>query len=250
MRSTATRAASTTALASSPAAAMRRSSAAASSPSSIRFTVCTGIVAQVGDDAAERRRDPGEARYHRAFEPDVLDQRAGMQRTATAERHGGESPRIVSALDRDQADGAGHAGVGDPDDGLGRLHHVEAERASDVRRDGALRRLDVEARKLAADRALGVDAAEHDMRIGEGRALVALSVAGGPGPRAGALGADLQQPAAIDRGDRAAAGTDGGDLDHRRADDEAEIDGALRGERGLAGRRPPRRRTRCRRGRR
>ena len=52
--------------------------------------------------------------------------------------------------------------------------------------------------------------------------------------RAGAFRADLQQAAAIDRGDRAAAGADGRDLDHRRADHEAEIDRGLRRERRLA----------------
>ena len=45
---------------------------------------------------------------------------------------------------------------------------------------------------------------------------------------------DLEQAAAIDRGDRAAAGADGGDLDHRRADHHAEIDRGLCRDRGLA----------------
>ena len=66
------------------------------------------------------------------------------------------------------------------------------------------------------------------------RAFVALAVAGRARHRAGAFRADLQQAAAVDRGDRAAAGADGGDLDHRRADHHAEIDRGLRRQRGLA----------------
>ena len=83
------------------------------------------IVAQVGDDAAERRGDAGKARHHRAFQADLLDHGGDMQRAAAAERHGGELGRVVAALDRDQADGAGHAGIGDAHDGFRRLHDVE-----------------------------------------------------------------------------------------------------------------------------
>ena len=72
----------------------------------------------------------------------------------------------------------------------------------------------------------------------------------GPGTRAGALRADLQQAALVDMGDRAAARADGGDLDHRRADDQAEIDGGLRRERRSRRRRSATHRTRCRRDRR
>ncbi len=111
---------------------------------------------------------------------------------------------------------------------------VEPERLADMGEDGAPCGLDVEPRELAADRPLGVDAAEHDMGVGQGRPVAAGAVADGPGHGARALGPDLQQAAAIDGGDRPAAGADGRDLDHRRADDEAEIDRRLRGERGLA----------------
>ena len=101
-------------------------------------------------------------------------------------------------------------------------------------RDRALGRLDIERFQLAADRPLRIDAAEHDLGVGQRRPGVALAVAHRPRHRAGALRADLQQAAAVDRGDRAAAGADRRDLDHRRADDEAEVDGGLRRERSLA----------------
>ena len=46
----------------------------------------------------------------------------------------------------------------------------------------------------------------------------------------------MQESAAIDRRERAAAGADGGDFDHRRADDEAEVDRGLRRDCGLTAR--------------
>ena len=101
-------------------------------------------------------------------------------------------------------------------------------------RDRALRGLDVERFQFAAERTLRIDAAEHDLRVGQGRPRIALPVAGRPRHRAGAFRADLQQPAAIDPGDRAAARADGGDLDHRGADHEAELDRGLRRDRRLA----------------
>ena len=100
--------------------------------------------------------------------------------------------------------------------------------------DRALRGLDVERFRVRRRAACRIDAAEHDLRVGQGRTRVALAVAGRPRHRAGAFRADLQQSAAVDPRDRAAAGADRGDLDHRRADDQAEIDRGLRRHRGLA----------------
>ena len=119
-----------------PAAAMRRSSAAQIEAVEHEIDGLHLIVAEIGDDAAERRGDAGEARDHRALQSNLLDQRARMQRAASAERHGGEFRRIVSALDRDQPDGAGHARLGDAHDRFRRLQRVEAERRPHMRGDG------------------------------------------------------------------------------------------------------------------
>jgi hypothetical protein len=120
------------------------------------------VVADVGEDAAERRGDAGIARHQRRLEADLLEKRADVQRPAAAEGHGGEAAGIVTALDRHQADRARHAAVGDAHDGLGGLEDAEAERAADLLGDGGLRRLHVQAPERPADRPLGVDAAEHD----------------------------------------------------------------------------------------
>ena len=52
----------------------------------------------------------------------------------------------------------------------------------------------------------------------------AVAVAGRPGPRAGALRADPQHAALVDPGDRAAAGADRADVDHRDLDRHAPFD--------------------------
>jgi hypothetical protein len=191
------------------------------------------VVAHVGDHAAERRGDAGEARHDRAREADLGDQRAGVQRAAAAEGHVGEARRVMAALDRDEADGAGHAAVRDPHDRLGRREPVEPEGRADMGLDREARRLGVEARETA-DRPLGVDPAEHDVRVGHGRAVVAAPVGDGAGVGARALRPDLQEAARVDPGDRAATGADRRDLDHRRADDEAEVDAGLCRQRALA----------------
>ena len=192
------------------------------------------IMADVGNDAAERRRHAGIARHDRGSQADILDQRPGMESSAAAEGDGREPCRIVAALDRDEADGARHPGVRNADDRLGGRHRIKAERARDMELDRASCRVEVEARHGAADRPLRIDPAEHQVRIGQRRALVALGVADRPWVRAGAFRPDLKQAAGIDRRDRAAAGPDGGDLDQRGADHEAEVDGRLGGKRGFA----------------
>ena len=85
---------------------------------------------------------------------------------------------------------------------------------------------------IAANFASAPNIAVIDLCTGIG--TVALAIAHGPRNRTGAFRPDLQQATAIDRGDRAAAGADGGDLHHRGADDQAEIDRGLGGECGSA----------------
>ena len=71
---------------------------------------------------------PGKRGTSAHLQADLADQRADMQRAAAAERHRDEFRRIVPALDRHQADRAGHAGVRDPHDGGRGIVHREAER--------------------------------------------------------------------------------------------------------------------------
>ena len=70
-------------------------------------------------------------------------------------------------------------------------------------------------RHLLGQQARGAEAAEHHMGVGDRGLGAALAVGGGPGPCAGAGRADAEGPRCIDPGDRAAAGADGVDVDHR-----------------------------------
>ena len=149
------------------------------------------IVPQIGDDTAECGSDARKTRHDRAFQADFFDQCAGVQRAAAAERHRGELCRIVAALDRDQTDSAGHARIGDADDRFGGLLHAKPERLADMRQDRLLGRVDIELRELAADRPRRIDAAEHDVGVGQRRPHVALAVAGRSRHRAGAFRSDL-----------------------------------------------------------
>ena len=108
---------------------IRRSSAARVKAVEHEIERLHHVVPQVGEHAAERRGDAGKARHQRAFEADLPDQGADVQRAAAAERHGDEARRIMAALDRDEPDRAGHARVGDPHDG-GRGRHRRRGRAA------------------------------------------------------------------------------------------------------------------------
>ena len=98
-----------------------------------------------------------------------------------------------------------------------------AGRRGDVarqRRERVVRRVGVErlvgVRAEDAREVLGVNSAEQQVRIGD-RQWPAVPVASRPRQRAGRLRPD-SQPALAERQDRAAAGRDGLNLEHRRAD--------------------------------
>ena len=175
MRSTGMPAAAITALASLPAAAMRAASAAASRPSSIRFTVCTMSWRRSASTQPSADVMPGKRGTTRALQADLADQRADMQRAAAAERHRDELLRIVPALDRHEPDRARHARVRDAHDRGGGIVGRKVERLADMLGDRAPCRLDIERLQFAAERALRIDAAEHDLRVGQCRPRVALS---------------------------------------------------------------------------
>ena len=85
-----------------------------------------------------------------------------------------------------------------------------AERAYRRARGGIEIELD-----LAADQRRR-QAAERDRGVGDGRLGAALAVADRAGIGAGALRADLELAVGVGPGDRAAAGADGDDVEHRR----------------------------------
>ena len=153
-----------------------------------------------------------------------------MQRPAAPIRHGHEPLGVVAAFDRDQADCPGHPRVGDRENRLGGGERIEPEGPAHPSADRLARRLHVEPPQLAADRPLGIDPAEQEVGVGDGRAIATRGVAGGSRRGAGALRPHLQESAGIDPGDRTAARADRRDLDHGRAHDQAEVERRLRGQ--------------------
>ena len=90
-----------------------------------------------------------------------------MERPRASEGDERELGRVEAALDRDQAQGAHHAGVDDLDHRSRGAPHVVAEGGSD-RRERALGAVGME-RHAAAEEAIGPQPPEHDVRIGDGR---------------------------------------------------------------------------------
>src|SRR3954447_23530717 len=70
----------------------------------------------------------------------------------------------------------------------------------------------------AAEEILRIDVAEHQVSVRHRRSSAAEPVAGRTGLGAGTLRADMQHPASVHPGDRAAPGADGADVNHRHLD--------------------------------
>ena len=76
---------------------------------------------------------------------------------------------------------------------------------------------------LAAEEVSGIEPAEHEIGVGDGRLGAAAPVAGRPGHRAGAARPDIEAALIVEPGDRAAADADFENVDHVAADREARI---------------------------
>ncbi len=135
-----------------------------------------------------------------------------MERPGAAERDEREVARIVTAFHRDDAESTEHLGVHD----LDRVLRIDA-------RERLLRSSAVQSEPARQRRR---QTAEQEVGVRDGRSRAAVSVAGRAGHRAGALRADAQRAAGIAPDDRAAAGADRVDVDHREPDREA-ADGPL-----------------------
>ena len=189
------------------------------------------VVLDVDGEQPERRHVARVLRHDDAGEVEDVDQPAGQQRPRAAEGRQHEVAHVEAALDRHLPQGVGLVPRGDLEDpcGAALTRPGPAERPGD--RMPSPRRLDVE-RDLAAEQVRG-DPAEHQVGVGDGRLGAALAVAERAGVGAGRLRPHLERALGRDPGDRAAAGPDRDDVDHR---DLARVgaDRALGGERRLA----------------
>ena len=128
-----------------------------------------------------------------------------MQRPGAAERDEREVPRVVAALDRDDAERAQHLGVRRP-----------PRRRPDRGRRAPARRPPRSSSSPPASR-VG-QPPEQEVRVGHRRPRAAAPVARRPGSAPALSGPDPQGAARVAPGDRAAARADGVQVDRRQAD--------------------------------
>ena len=111
----------------------------------------------------------------------------------------------------------------EPDHRLGGLLDAHAEGAGEVAGEGRPDRIERDACPHGGEPGR-IEAAEHQVGVGDGEAGAAAAIADRAGLGAGALGPDLEHPGPVDGGDRAPAGADGVDVDHRQVDRQPVID--------------------------
>ena len=159
-----------------------------------------------------------------------------LGRAGAAERQQRKGARIDAALDRHLADAVRLAPIGDLDDAVGERFDAHGGRIRTRQLCGERREAGTRARHIERDAAADQrrrNAAEHQIGIRDGRLAAAVRVAHRAGLGAGAPRPDLEIALAADPGDRAAAGADGLDIDHRDAD-RKRTDRAAVGEMRLA----------------
>ena len=162
----------------------------------------------------------GLGRNHHGRDRQFTRQRAGMQRPAAAIAEQHEFARVETMLDGDLLDRARHNDSGERHDSVRHPDHAIGAGISErfgnpLHRLARRRELQFE---FSAKEAFGIKPPEHQIGIGHGRLGPALAVTSRSGRRAGALRADRQAVLRIEPGDRAAAGADLDDVDHRRFD--------------------------------
>ncbi len=174
------------------------------------------IGAPVDREQAERREVARVERDDARLHAEELHHRRRLRRARAAEREQRESARVDAALDRHLADAVRLVPVRDLDDAFGELldAHAAAEALAEIG-DALPRALGVELDAAADQRRR--DPPEHEVGVGDRRLVASVRIAHRPRHRAGALRPDLEMALAADPGDRAAAGADGLDVDHRDA---------------------------------
>jgi hypothetical protein len=136
----------------------------------------------------------------------------GVQRPGATHRHEREIARVVTALHRDAAHRERHFRHGNPDDAERHLDGVHLQRPAELRFEPAAGRSDIE-RHLPTEEALGADAPEHDVGVGDSRMPAAAPITDRPRIRARAVRPELQCTDFVDPSDAAAARTDLDDVD-------------------------------------
>ena len=139
--------------------------------------------------------------------------RQASSEPGAAERGEREVADVEALGDGDLAQRVGLVPRGDLQDAGGGPLQREVELRAELRPSPSIARLDRQ-RDLAAQQVRG-DPAEDDVRVGDGGLVAAVRVAHRARVGAGRLRADLERALGGEPGDRAAAGADGDDVDHR-----------------------------------
>src|SRR5581483_5648243 len=181
-----------------------------------------------GGHDAECRRQPRMQRDEDSLYAEALAELAGMERPRAAEREEVEATVVETPIDGDEADRVRHVLVRHTHDRKRGGLDGRVEPPGDPR-DRLRGELDVE-RHPATEEEARVEAPEHDVRVGDGRIGPAAAVRGGAGVATGALGADAQESAAVEAGDRAAACADRRHVDERADDRNGPVDVVALGE--------------------
>ena len=172
-----------------------------------------GVVAHGRVQHPPRREATGRLRDHHLPDPQLRGDLGGMHRPRAAERQQRELPWVESPAHGQGAHGVGHARVGNRDDTLRHRIDAQPERPGDGG-DRRPSRLRIEGHAPFQER-VGVDPAEHDVGIRHRRLRAAEAIAGWAGRRPRTLWTD-PQPAVGHAGERAAAGADRRQADHRQ----------------------------------
>ena len=172
------------------------------------------LVLQVGREQARRGEDARVRRHEHARDLELERDVAREQRSRAARGDERELARVVAAPHGVELDRLRHPVLLDLQRTERGLLDGHPELACD-RAHGLLGELAVEAHRPAEQPAVGAQAAEHELCVRGGGQRAAAPVAGGPGVGAGRLRADAEHAALVDVGDRAAAGADRVDVDHR-----------------------------------
>jgi hypothetical protein len=163
-----------------------------------------------------------------------------MQTAGTTQWHQRKFAGIMAAIDRDQANAVRHMRVGDTIDSEGCLRERDAERPRDRVLDHLVRELGLK-RQGTSGKECWIKITKHDGGVRYGCALTTPPVTGRTWLGAGRLWPHAQTAAAVDPGNRAAAGAQGRYIEHGHAHGVAgdmgfrpHLDAALADERYVA----------------
>ncbi len=182
------------------------------------------IVTHIADGAAQRAQHAGAFRDQHGADADFADDGRTVHRPRAAKSNESEITRIVAALDGQKARAARHVLVDHGQNSFGGFFDAQAHLFA-KRLNRFARAFEIQRRAaFQTNWIIRIDAAQHNVGVGDGGFCTAVAVTHGPRHRARAARSDLQNATAIHVSDAATARADGMHVDHRQAQRNAEIE--------------------------